>query len=999
MVRNRSIGHILGLQKNSRKLSSGRIRSVKVPCNCTTCNGKLVYKQTKIIHEAKGYGSYTEFTEDDNTELLMEEDEFTEDDDDTESLIEEDEFTEDNNDNTELLMEEDEFTEDDDDNNNELLSESEHTDHMSDSETFSEMFEDYSPPKFFNSYQEEETTTIDDRFSWILLWIMNFRIKFNISETATDALIKFVKLILDETGSDDFSAFPSSVYLAKKALGLKKDRFLSFVPCTKCNKLYKKDEVENYKQGETLAIMKCTHIEFPNSLLRSTRLCGTPLSNQRGTVLQPKKIYPFAGILQQLTSMFRRPGFEDSLRHWTNRSPSDGLLSDIYDGQIWQTLKDDDDSNFFRSDVADSHIGIMLNLDWFQPYETTTHSTGVIYAAICNLPREIRFKRENMLTLGILPGPREVKTHKINHYLAPVVDDLMSLWNGVTLPNTFECQTGKKIRAALILVSCDVPAARKICGHISALASCHRCKKHSNYENRRNNFAGIDEMDEWFISRDEDEHRQNALDWRRCISDAERDRFAKRTGVRWSELLRLPYFDPIRFAVVDPMHCLFLGIARWIVKQLWIDGGVLKSDNLEDIQEKMNEFKVPSDLGRIPGKVHCGEGFANFTADQWRNFFTIYATVTLWKHLSENDRKILNHFVRVCSILVSRIVKVDFIREAHNRLIEIVRLIEQCYGRDKVTPNLHLSLHLCECLYDYGPLYAFWCFSFERMNGVLGSLPNSHRTIEAELMRRLMNDNRIKDIASSGIVVKGLELLENRTTIGSLSENDKFTSDEMKRFWLNSINIQESKITGCEPFPGEMLSLKAKYEPQSESMLNLMVEFYAGTYEQYKFRKPADEITGENFYTIRVKINKFERCRIGSEVFGSAMSPRYINSSFILAKFITDNEEVDCYPGQIQYFFTHVIDLPDGAAEHNLAYVRWYRPADTVKTRYYFKIDEEICNVELWKTEFYPERRDCIIPVHNILGRFVPVNYKTSSRRNATEYLAVNPINRKFHAR
>ena len=60
-------------------------------------------------------------------------------------------------------------------------------------------------------------------------------------------------------------------------------------------------------------------------------------------------------------------------------------------------------------------------------------------------------------------------------------------------------------------------------------------------------------------------------------------------------------------------------------------------------------------------------------------------------------------------------------REAHDRLIEIVTLIEEGHGRDKITPNLHLSLHLRECLYDYGPLYAFWCFSFERMNGTLGN--------------------------------------------------------------------------------------------------------------------------------------------------------------------------------------------------------------------------------------------------------------------------------------
>ncbi|PKC04556.1 hypothetical protein RhiirA5_295220, partial [Rhizophagus irregularis] len=62
------------------------------------------------------------------------------------------------------------------------------------------------------------------------------------------------------------------------------------------------------------------------------------------------------------------------------------------------------------------------------------------------------------------------------------------------------------------------------------------------------------------------EHLQNALGWRWYNSNASRKRFVKQTGVRWSELFRLPYFDSIRFTIIDPMHCLFLGIAKWIVK-------------------------------------------------------------------------------------------------------------------------------------------------------------------------------------------------------------------------------------------------------------------------------------------------------------------------------------------------------------------------------------------------------------------------------------------------
>ena len=101
------------------------------------------------------------------------------------------------------------------------------------------------------------------------------------------------------------------------------------------------------------------------------------------------------------------------------------------------------------------------------------------------------------------------------------------------------------------------------------------------------------------------------------------------------------------------------------------------------------------------------------------NIFTIYATVSLWEYLLKKDQKILNHFVRVCSILVSQIIESDLMNEAQRRLIKILKLIEEHYGRNKITPNFHLSLYLCECSYDFGPLYAFWCFSFEYMNGIL----------------------------------------------------------------------------------------------------------------------------------------------------------------------------------------------------------------------------------------------------------------------------------------
>ena len=260
----------------------------------------------------------------------------------------------------------------------------------------------------------------------------------------------------------------------------------------------------------------------------------------------------------------------------------------------------------------------------------------------------------------------------------------------------------------------------------------------------------------------------------------------------------------------------------------------------------------------------------------------------------------------------------------------------------------------------------------------------------------MMVDTQIADIKKSEILSRCLELIKDRPSVGSLSEADEFASDEMRQFLLYSQNIQESPITGSEAFPGEMLSPSSENILMSSQMLDRMVEYYIATYVQYNFRKPLGEGHDDSII-IRVRMNRFGRCRIGSEIFGSVSSSRHAKSAYILAKFITHNNKVVCYPGQVQYFFNHTVDLTnEGASSHNLAYVRWYKQANNARTQFYFSIKDDMktCNVELWTTEFYPESRDCIIPVHHILGRFVPIKYKIPS---GSEYLAINPINRKFH--
>jgi hypothetical protein len=262
-----------------------------------------------------------------------------------------------------------------------------------------------------------------------------------------------------------------------------------------------------------------------------------------------------------------------------------------------------------------------------------------------------------------------------------------------------------------------------------------------------------------------------------------------------------------------------------------------------------------------------------------------------------------------------------------------------------------------------------------------------------------MAETHVNDIINSGLEVKGLELIDKRSSVGSLSDANEFSTEELHRFLMYSRNILESPVNGSEKFPGNLLKPQFENINLDGQIHDLLVEYYADTYVDLTFRRPFTEDT-PNSVIVLGKATQYGRCQIGAEIFGSTISPRNIKNSFILAKFINrDGNSVDIYPGQIQYFFEHSIYLSSQNLVHTFAFVRWYKPVSSPSIRYHFSIDDDIgtCNVELWENNFYPIRRDNLIPIHNILGRFVPVKYKTSNRINSREYLAVIPVNRKFH--
>ena len=92
------------------------------------------------------------------------------------------------------------------------------------------------------------------------------------------------------------------------------------------------------------------------------------------------------------------------------------MLEDVYDGNVWKDIQRIRGQSFLPDPFA---LGLTLNIDWFEPYKHLTYSVGVIYLTVMNLPRTMRYKRENVLLVRIIPGPHE-PSHDINSFLMPL---------------------------------------------------------------------------------------------------------------------------------------------------------------------------------------------------------------------------------------------------------------------------------------------------------------------------------------------------------------------------------------------------------------------------------------------------------------------------------------------------------------------------------------------------------------------------------------------------
>ena len=78
----------------------------------------------------------------------------------------------------------------------------------------------------------------------------------------------------------------------------------------------------------------------------------------------------------------------------------------IIDGKVWKEFSK---TNPTFNDNDALSIGLLLNVDWFKPFDRSEYKVSALLMSVINLPRNERFKKRWTMVLGIITGPTRAK--------------------------------------------------------------------------------------------------------------------------------------------------------------------------------------------------------------------------------------------------------------------------------------------------------------------------------------------------------------------------------------------------------------------------------------------------------------------------------------------------------------------------------------------------------------------------------------------------------------
>jgi len=372
------------------------------------------------------------------------------------------------------------------------------------------------------------------------------------------------------------------------------------------------------------------------------------------------------------------------------------------------------------------------------------------------------------------------------------------------------------------------------------------------------------------------------------------------------------------------------GTPKRFIKRL-LKEKVLTDKHLLEIQNILDRFEVPREVGRIPRKIAAN--FSSLNAEEWK-LWTVYFSVFCFQQI-KLDSKVVELwalYARAVTLLCKPLITRADISEADKLLLAFCKGFESMFGASAVSMNMHMHLHLPTMLEDYGPVHSFWCFAFERLNGTLGSFPTNNRAIEPQVMRQFQRSISVEQRAATFVLANpdfkesAAALPAERLARGTPSAPT--WSAKQLQSYNRAIHDVKDVPTGAEDFPGSLVG------PFTESRLT---DAGFGDLKTY-YERAGVRSDEKQSLTFSQWISKCKRLQLCGQTFG-AVDTRSHRSSYVLARFAHaadgNADETALYCARVLYYFTNSVCAQNRLGQqrfvrYTFAFVEWFTGSTAV---------------------------------------------------------------------
>ena len=296
----------------------------------------------------------------------------------------------------------------------------------------------------------------------------------------------------------------------------------------------------------------------------------------------------------------------------------------------------------------------------------------------------------------------------------------------------------------------------------------------------------------------------------------------------------------------------------------------------------------------------------------------VYSPVVLYELLPTELYSHWCTFSNACAYLCKPYISKLEVEKADDLLVSFCNRFEMLYGTEACTPNMHMHMHLKECILDAGPIYTFWCFSFERYNGFLGAMNRLWRAPEQQLIHKFNNLQML-----SAVELPDGELLNcfqqarhQKNSLPDVVTNSSFMLEYEKNLFCSPDTVSAKKLDLHQLIPPGREKILC--ETDRQHLHSMYMTIYGN----------ADCITH-----VPLKYTRYSKLRIFNQLYTSKIAGTARSSIIIaiwphLTDITTETTISKVRVGVIEYFMVHAMSIKsttgDRQQQHLLARVAWF---------------------------------------------------------------------------